>query len=303
MENFNLSNNSLIKDKANIVDACSLGGPKRTKIIARDHESGKIIGVYENKVLVPGSQATACRQFGLDPVVNLPTYNTELGLENSRPPFPETQPLNTPITCLWCAGRSGAGSSVNEVNVVSNTDRISPRVQSGRKYVDIVPFRYTSEDNDLDENERQIYYGRKVFKANSPAGAPKRFGYFFKAFDTFPMLHVRYLDGTEVTPNMWNVQSSQQVEIYVEMKLSVTRLDFREYFDQVLGWDNANISTISLLTAWYDDTFYENPSAAQDDQWSYKWYQDVLPFSKFNFDQNQLNDLNKGIDFTYQVYY
>lgn len=299
MENFNLGNNTFIKDKANIIDACTLGGPKRTKIIARDHESGKIIGVYENKVLVPGSQATACRQFGLDPVVNLPTYNTELVLQNSRPPFPETQPLNTPITCLWCAGRSGAGSSVNEVNVVSNTDRISPQIQSGRKYKDIVPFRYTTVDNDLDANERNIYFGRKEIGS----GNNKRIYYFFKAFDTTPLLHVRYLDGTEVTPNMWNVPSTQQVEIYVEMKLSVTRLDFREYFDQVLGWSNASISTISLLTAWYDNTIPENPSAAAADRVYYKWYQDILPFSKFNFDQNKLNDLNKGIDFTYQVYY
>ena len=289
-----------ISDKANVFDACSLGGPKRTKIIARDHETGKIIGVYQNKVLVPGSQATACRQFGLDPVVNFPTYNTELGLENSLDPFPATQPINTPITCLWCAGRSGAGSSVNEVNVVSNTDRISPELQSGdRLYKDILPFRYTSPDNDLDFDERQLYFGRKVYGTGSSA----KYAYFFKAFDTNPMLHVRYLDGTEVTDRMWKVTSTQQVEVYVEMKLSVSRIDFREYFDQILGWGNANFSTISLLTAWYDNTIPENPSAAPADRIYYKWYQDIIPFSKFNFDQNKLIDLNKGVDFTYQVYY
>ena len=209
--------------------------------------------------------------------------------------------MNTPITCLWCAGRSGAGSSVNEVNVVSNTDRISPDLQSGdRLYKDIIPFRYTTNDNDLDFDDRQLYFGRKVF---NPGTSTARNAYFFKAFDTTPMLHVRYLDGTEVTERLWKVVSIQQVEVYVEMKLSVNRLDFREYFDEVLGWDNANFSTISLLTAWYDNTIPEDPSAAEVDRTYYKWYQDVIPFSKFNFDQNKLNDSNKGVDFTYQVYY
>ena len=119
----------------------------------------------------------------------------------------------------------------------------------------------------------------------------------------FRSLHVRYLDGTEVTDRMWQVTSTQQVEVYVEMKLSVTRKDFRDYFNEVLGWENANISTISLLTAWYDNTIAEDPTAAEADRTYYKWYQDILPYSKFNFDQNKLVNLNKGIDFTYQVYF
>jgi hypothetical protein len=75
--------------------------------------------------------------------------------------------------------------------------------------------------------------------------------------------------------------------------LSVEKEDFRDYFDEVLGWDNANISTISLLMAWYDDT--------QGD--TYKWYQDIVSYSKFNFAQEQLKDLNRAIDFNYQVYF
>lgn len=292
----------LLRDRSEIFDMCSLGGPKRTMIIARDHDTQEIIGVYHNKVLVPGSQATMCKQFGLDPVINFPTYNKDLGLQNSHNPFPETQPINTPITCLWCAGRSGAGSSANEVNVVSNTDRIEPTVDpdNAKLYTDIIPFRWTSAEHDLDFDERQVYFGRKVFDEGA---STQRNAYFFKAFDTQPVAHVRYLDGTEVGSNMWSVDAAQQVEVYVEMRLSVSRVDFRDYFDEILGWGSANISTISLLTAWYDNTICENPDAEPEDQIYYKWYQDVLPFSKFNFDQNKLIDLNKGIDFTYQVYY
>lgn len=279
-----------IKDKHDVRDVCGLGIPKRTKIIAIDHETGEVIGEYENKILAAGSQMTASKVFGIEPTVVFPTYNTDLGLQNSLEPYPNVQPYNTPIVCLWAAGRSGAGSADNEINVVSTTDRISPKMNDSGVYTDIVPFRFVSPAEDLDEDERDFYFGRKVFDENT---SQERIAYFFKAFDTEPQLHVRYLDGTEVTETMYDVVSNQQIEVYVEMRLSVEKEDFRDYFDEVLGWDNANISTISLLMAWYDDT--------QGD--TYKWYQDIVSYSKFNFSQEQLKDLNRAIDFNYQVYF
>lgn len=281
-----------IKEQHKIFDACSLGKPVRTKIIAYDHETGEKIGEYENKILAPGSQMTACKMFGIEPAVVFPTYNTEMDLENSLPAFPDTQPYNEPIVCLWAAGRSGAGSSDNEVNVVSTTDRISPKLETEgtRIYKDIVPFRYVAPSEDLDLDERDYYFGRKVFGEGT---SDERIAYFFKAFDVEPQLHIRYLDGTEVTDSMYEVVSSQFVEVYIEMRLSISKEDFRDYFDEVLGWDKANVSTISLLYAWYDDTRGD----------SMRWYQDILPYTKFNFSQEQLKDLNRAIDFNYQIYF
>ena len=102
---------------------------------------------------------------------------------------------------------------------------------------------------------------------------------------------------------MYNIDSSQLVETYVEMRLTITRTDFREYFDQVIGWDNAYINTISLLTAWYDDSIPENPEDSEENRIYYKWYQDVIPFSKFNFENESFKNLNRSLDFNYQVYY
>jgi len=297
----------ILKDSANITDKIVTGSdatkllsgkgmPKRTRIIMSDAVTGEVLGEYHNKLLVPGSQSTACKQFGLSPAVVLPTYNTDLGLDHSLTPYPETQPYNEPITCLWCAGRSGVGSVSTEVLTVSTTDRISPDLSDAttNKYKDIVPFRYVLATSDLDKDLRDTYFGRKAF-ANGYVG------YFFKSFDTDPILHVRYLDGTQVTNTMYSVDSSQEVEVYVEMRLSITRLDFRDYFDLVLGWDNSDISTISLLTAWYDNTVLEDANDKTTNY--YKWYQDVIPFSKFNFQAEDLSDLNRAIDFNYQVYY
>lgn len=300
-----------IKDYADIHDSLTSGketksiinpkgGITKTKIIVKDHDTGEVLGEYENKILVPGGQLSACKQFGLSPVVNFPTYNTALDLQNSRPPYPITQPFNEPITCLWCAGISGAGNT-GEVFTVANTNRIDPKFTTDTNnveiYNDIVPFQYCTPDNDLTEDQRRVYYGRKVVGAGTER---ERIVYFFKAFDTDPQLHIRYLDGTEVTENMYNIDSSQNVEVYVEMRLAINRTDFREYFDQVVGWNNSYINCISLLTAWYDDTIAE--SASENTQY-YKWYQDILPFSKFNFDNEKFRNLNRALDFNYQVYY
>ena len=275
-------------DLKKVISKRASGGPIRTKITLRDHETGEILQEVENKVLVPGSQSAACKQFGLLPILELPTYNSELGLEHSLDPY-SVQPLNEPITCLWCAGRDGFGTSPNEIFTVSNTDRIEPKD-------DILPFRYCDPANDLDKDQREVYFGRKVEENG-------KIGYDFKTFDTEPQLNIRYLDGTEVTDKMWNIDSTQQIEIYVEMRLAVNRLDFRDYYDQVLGWDKADVSTISLLTAWYTRDIVENPDANPEDQIKYRWYQDVIPFSKFNFRAEDLTSLNRAVDFQYRLYY
>ena len=300
-----------LKDRLNLKDQLILnskdlteskGGVSKTRIIISDHDTGEVLQDLTNRILVPGSQVNACKQFGISPAVVFPSYNKELQLENSLEPYPTILPRNEPITCLWCAGQSGYANG--QVLVPSNTDRIDPAhtvyTTNIEKYIDIVPFRYCTPGEDLTNDQRQVYFGRKV---TGDATENERIIYFFKAFDTVPQLHVRYLDGTEVTDNMYNIDSSQLVETYVEMRLTITRTDFREYFDQVIGWDNAYINTISLLTAWYDDSIPENPEDSEENRIYYKWYQDVIPFSKFNFENESFKNLNRSLDFNYQVYY
>ena len=266
-------------------------GGKYTKIRITDHETGEVLqDNLHNKILVPGSQLSACKEFGINPTVLFPSYNKEMGLENSHPAYDKIQPFNEPIVCLWCVGRSGGLNDAGEILACKNTDRIEP-------VNDMLPFRYVSPKHDLSRELREHYFGRKVDPETG------MISYYFKALDTTPQLHVRYLDGTEVLPNMYKIDSSQQVEVYVETRLAVTRLDFRDYFDRVLGWDNADISTLGLVTAWYDDTIIENPDADKKDQYCFRWYQDILPYSKLNFKNIDLYELNKAIDFNYQIFY
>lgn len=295
----------IIDDKAEISDNVSInnpdikkkierkisGGVKKTCIKMIDHETGKVLQEGHNKILVPGSQSTCCKQFGIKPIILFDTYNKLLGLDNSEEQW-EADPDNDPIVCLFAVGRDGALTMTDEIAVVMNTDRIEPTGEDG-----IVPFRYVDADNDLTIDQREQYFGRKVDEENN------NIFYYFKAFDTEPQLHIRYLDGTEVSSNMYDIDSSQAVEVYVEFRLSINRQDCREYFDKILGWDKADISTLSLLTAWYESKVENVEEIDETHQITYKWYQDIIPFSKWNFEAEGLTDLTKGIDFIYQVYY
>lgn len=251
-------------------------GVKGTKITFTDHDTGEVIQELHNKVLITGSQCAACKLYGIDATVNFPNYNDEFGLEHTHN-YDLVQPMNEPILCLFCVGQGGCGTLPNDVFKVRYTERIEPN--------DMIPFRYCDDDHDIISDIRKQYYGRY-------RDADGMIRYMFKAFDTEPQLHLRYLDGTEITEDMYAIDSSQQAECYVETRLRITRLDFRDYFDKVLGWENAHISTLSLLYAWYDNTID-----------NYIWYQQILPFSKLNFPTEWMVDLTKSIDVNYITYF
>ena len=258
----------------NLINHKLKGGPKKTEIIILDHDSGKELGRYENKIVVTGSVFDAANIFGINCPVTLPSYNKELDLDNSVKAG--TEPKNNPVVCLFCVGDSGCGTEPKDVYVAKYTDRISPKN-------DIIPFKYTDVDHDLNEDQREMYFGRKEKDGFV--------SYYFKKFDSIPQMYLLYTDGTEINEQMYNVETTQSAECYVETRLKITRTDLRDYFEKVLGWKKARISTISLCYAWYDE---------KD---GYKWYQDIYPYSKLNFSCEWLVDLNKAIDFIYRVYY
>lgn len=253
------------------------GGPKATRIIIKNDDTGEILGEYHNKIVLSGSVLSAMNAFGISPSTILPDYNTSMNLDNSSD-YTDITPLNTPIVCLFCVGDDGCGELATDVYKADYVDRIAPG--------DIYPFRYVDSDSDLNDDLRKYYFGRKTLTDEG------KIAYYFKTFDTTPQIHLRYTDGTEITDEVYNVETTQAAECYVETKFKIGRNDFRDYFEQVTGWDDARISSLSLCYAWYDDTI--------DD---YRWYQQIYPYSKLNFSYNNLVDLTLSISFTYQVFY
>ncbi len=247
-------------------------GIKGTRIRMKNLETGEVKELH-NKVVISGSVATASSLFIIDPPVDLPTYNEALELENSV----STTPENKPLICLFGVGDDGCGTLDSDVYAPHYVDRIAPNK--------LYPFRYIKAgETDLSSSEREIYFGRKVDESNN-------IYYYFKAFNNQPQLYLRYTDGTEITPaTMYNIITTQEAECYVQLDLTINRLDLRGYFEKI-GWDKARISSLSLLYAWYTE------------QGGYKWYQDIIPFTKLNFSFEKLVDASKALAFEYALFF
>ena len=290
---------NLSPDSLNTLDSLSKkiiteklsGGVKGTMIRLTDHDTGEVLGEYQNKIIITGSLFNACSAFNVYPSIKIPDYNTEMKLQNSYN-YDRMEPKNPRFVCLFCADDSGCGTAAKDVFVADYTDRIQPVTEFDGTQFDsthIFPFRYVDKENDLNDDLRKYYFGRKEF---TDSQNKDKVAYYFKSFDADPQLHLRYTDGTQINEELFNIKTQQAAECYVETRLRISRQDFRDYFEQVLGWDNARISCISLCFAWVDDTIDE-----------YKWYQQIVPYSKLNFSFEQLIDLTRAIDFQYCVYY
>ena len=246
----------------------------RGEVIFRDIDTKEVLYTTHNKVIIAGSQFVAQKCFHLPELVHLPTYNESLALQNSVDK--DTAPTNVPKVCLFCCGTKGCGKENSQVYPVNYTKRINP---DG----DLVPFRYQLKQNDLSDELRGKYFGRKE--------TADRFAYYFKAFETNPKMYMRYVDGTIIDENLYDSQNMTDAETFVEMSMIITKDDFRDYFRATTSINDATINSISLLTAWYTEAD------------GYRWYQNVIPLTQLNIPNEPLIDLTKGIDITYHIYF
>ena len=244
------------------------------EVIFKNIDTGEPILTVHNKVVIAGSQFVAQKVFDLDELVHLPTYNESLSLDNSSDP--DAIPENTPKACLFCCGTQGCGPESSAVYPVQYTNRIKP---AG----DLVPFRYQLIQNDLPDDLREVYFGRKE--------TSDRIAYYFKAFESEPKLYMQYVDSTPIDSTLYDSQNTSDAETYVEFTLRITKDDFRDYFRATSSINDAKINSISILTAWY--------TTSQ----GYKWYQNIIPLTQLNIPNEPLIDLTKGIDITYHIYF
>lgn len=238
-------------------------------------ETGKLLFEGWNKVILPGSIYTACKHFDITPKVKTPSYNDAIGLDNSVSLTPSEE--RDALVCLFAVGIDGCGPENSQVYDVDYSKWIAPE--------NLVPFRYQISDNDLEGEMRNKYFGRKALPTSD------RIAYYFKAFEIDPQLHQEYVDGTEIDENIYTSENTTEVKTYVELKLSVTKEDCRDFFIATSGINDAKINTISLLTAFPKDIE------------GYTYYQGIRPLTKYNFPNESLIDLTKGIDIVYNIYY
>jgi hypothetical protein len=197
--------------------------------------------------------------------------------------------------CLWAVGIDGCGVEASRVFKVQNTKWIMPYGYIGQNPIYpnaetyLIPFKYRTPDADLQGAYRGQYFGRTEI-GNSAVG------YYFKAFDELPVLIRRYADDSSDLANVddvWKDTSVSEAEVVVQLKMSISATDCREYFQKLVSVYDAKINTISLCSA----VPYANPDSGQVE------YLDIRPFTKFNFPNEALVDTSKGIDITYYLYY
>lgn len=244
---------------------------KATTIIGKIPGTDIVVFKKHNKVILPGAAFTARCHFDLPRAEITPSYNTALELENSVNETPTTKEK----VYLFCCGTNGCGAEGSDIYAEEYAQWIGPEY--------IVPFRYPLISEDLDGTLRETYYGRKV--------ADNRVAYYFKAFDTQPVLVQQYTDGTAIDSNVYNSAKTDEIETYVEITMSIKPEDCREWFLQTTGINDAKVNTFSLCTAW---------AKAFDSQ---IYYQDIRPLTRLNISNEWLIDQTKGIDMTYRLYY
>ena len=201
--------------------------------------------------------------------------------------------------CLYCVGIDGCGIEASRVFKVHNTKWIAPYGYADYNdgtggnntynHIDncLIPFKYKTYDADLSTAYRKQYFGRSLYN--------NTIAYYFKTFDELPKIIRRYADDSTDLSNVddvWKDKRASEAEVVVQLKMSISATDCREYFGKSTGVNDSKINTISLCSA----IPYLNSAGLLE-------YADIRPFTRFNFPNEALIDTSKGIDITYYLYY
>lgn len=263
-------------DERQVYDEYSIKKHKKDNIVTVTcHETGEVLFKGTNKVTVAGSAFLASKMWNIKPKAWTPSYNTELGLENTvTEPYEGIGIRKEEQICLFAVGIDGCGKDPSQVYPVKYADWIAPEY--------LVPFRYQLLTNDLSDYQRTKYFGRKI--------KGDRIAYYFKTPETPVDFKQQYVDGTPIDENIYVSSRQDEVESYGEMKLAVTKEDLRDFFLTTTGIETARINSLSILTAW--KTTVDGVD----------YYQDIRPLTVIHFPNESLIDTSKGLDITYQIF-
>lgn len=242
----------------------------RGEAYIKNSVTGEVV-FKKNKIILPGSMLVASKLFDVDLPFTTPSYNTALSLDQSSTSIADTSDKEK--IYLFAVGMDGSTQS----GTIADVDY--------SKWIDpdnLVPIRMVLPTNDLSEANRSLYYGRKT--------RDDFILYYFKTFNQEPQLIIEYEDGTPVDGNVYNSTNNMNIKVYVELRFTIEKTDCREYFVNTVGLSDAVISSISLLTAY--------PVTGSD---GYVYYQNIKPLTKLHISAEKLDDLDKGLDITYDI--
>jgi len=273
-KNLILSERNINKDDAKISSSSAY---QRGEFTIIDEATGEVLFKGRNKVILPGAAFTARKHFALSDEEVTPSYNEVLGLDNpayEAPPSEEAEKV-----FLFSVGVDGGGREPSQIYPVEYGKWCDPG--------DLVPFRYQPVTDDLPDELKDSYFGKKTHEAE------QRIDYYFKTFENVNELKItrQFIDGTPVDSNIYESEKQDEIETYVELVLKITKEDCREYFRATTGPNTARINSIQLLTCW--------PKVID----GVTYYQDIRPLTKLHFPLESLIDITKSIKIIYHLYY
>ena len=279
-----MANKKLIAfDGADMVDSSSMNRNwYDTDIIFRDPETKEVLYRTKNKVVLAGGDAVARKLFDVsDADANvIPTYDTELGLPEPGAEDPDADYSQIskatkadPKVLLFCVGTDGCGTEGSQIYAVKYNSRIAPDA--------LIPFRYPMKTVDLNSQLQETYVGRKE--------ATDYVAYYFKRFTAGPTLVRKYNDGTDSESDVYT--NGGDVDCYIDITLTITKEDLREYFTATTGIDQCRFNTVSLCYA------YPYQSGGK------MYYRDIRPLTKLNISNEYMIDVSKGVEIIYHIYF
>lgn len=281
---------------------------------------GDVISIDHNTVPISGVQAVFQSLFGVkDDKVTISTLHDDLGIGLPNEPaalsqsflIPQTTILDGAATLRECMYQTGhfvqlfglgvTGTAENNITVHKVNYRetkiqmdvtTSDGVLNGAMY----PFRYT--ESELDPQERQKYFGKKLDSATGKTG------FYLKRFENFPEIkHIwktqDTMDSDEETlltnDTVFDFTRDDAINSFIECHLRVTKKDLKEYFQYKLDQpESCRFNTIALYAGRYSEV-------GKDENEQFGDYTNVQLFSKLNIPTEALS-LEKDLEIIYRIY-
>ena len=161
----------------------------------------------------------------------------------------------------------------------------------------MIPFRYT--ESELDPNERQKYFGKKLDTVTGKTG------YYLKRFEAFPEIkHIwrssdqassKAIEVIATNDTIWDFSRDDALKSLIEIHFRIDQDDLKEYFNYKLDQpEAARFNTIALFDGRYSEV--NKPTSEQ-----FGDYCNVRLFSKLNIPTEPVS-LEKDLEFIYRIY-
>ena len=245
------------------------------KELLPDGSTGKLLNEGHNIVTIAGAGFLTRKLYSAlkDREEITPSYNDQLGLENNLP----TPKTADEFIYLFAIGTGGCGKEPYQ--------KYEPQYLSWIKPEELIPFKYLDINADIADSLRDTYYGR--------CERTSKLIYYFKTPENIsaPDIVQQYEDGTPIDSSVYRSNREDDSETRVQLHLKVTKDEAKQFFRATTGINTARVNQISLLTAFpktVDGKIY---------------YQDIRPFTLYNFNTIPLIDDELGIDIKYDLYF